>query len=122
MKVLFNDNGFITNFAIVGDLVGGIDVQDPSNIEHFFDNFTSYKVVDGMAIFDETKDTEVKIEEAMQEYRTRREKECFPIINRGKLWYDTLTNEQTEELNTWYHGWLDGTPTQTIPTKPVWLI
>ena len=121
MKVLLNDNGFITNFAIVGDLIDGLEVQDPTNEEHFFDHFSSYRVVDGVVVFDETKDIEVKTEESMQEYRIRREKECFPIINRGKLWYDTLTDEQTSELNKWYHEWLDGTPTQTIPTRPTWL-
>ena len=120
MKVLLNDNGFITNFAIVGDLIDGIDVQDPANEEHFFEHFSSYRVIDGVVVFDETKDVEVKTEELMQEYRMRREKECFPVINRGKLWYDTLTEEQTSELNVWYHEWLDGTPTQTIPTRPIW--
>ena len=121
MKVLFDSNGFITNFAIVGDLVDGIEAQDPVDEEHFFDNFSSYRVIDGVVVFDETKDVEVKTEASMQEYRALREKECFPIINRGKLWYDTLTEEQTYELNIWYHEWLDVTQTQTIPTRPTWL-
>ena len=53
--------------------------------------------------------------------RIRREEECFPVINRGKLWYDKLTEEQHEELEHWYHEWLDVTETKIIPEKPLWL-
>ena len=53
--------------------------------------------------------------------RHRRETECFTIINRGKLWYDKLTEEQHEELNIWYHEWLDVTETKIIPERPLWL-
>ena len=53
--------------------------------------------------------------------RYRRENECFPIINRGSLWYDTLTDEQKAELSVWYHAWLDAPQTMVIPTKPTWL-
>lgn len=47
--------------------------------------------------------------------------ECFSVINRGRLWYDALTEEQLSELQSWYRAWLDGTNTQTIPEKPEWL-
>lgn len=53
--------------------------------------------------------------------RVRRELECFPIVNRGKLWYDLLTNDQLEELRTWYNKWLDATRTLIAPIKPIWL-
>ena len=33
-------------------------------------------------------------EAAKAEYRKRREVECFPVINRGQLWYDTLSAAQ----------------------------
>ena len=57
----------------------------------------------------------------LEELRQRREQECFTIINRGALWYATLTDEQVEELNKWYIGWLDCTETLEIPEKPEWL-
>ena len=53
--------------------------------------------------------------------RERREKECFPVINRGKLWYDCLTPLQLGELKSWYWAWLNVTDTCVIPTKPAWL-
>lgn len=53
--------------------------------------------------------------------RQRRKDECFPIINRGVLWYNCLTIEQKSELNGWYHNWLNATETGVIPAKPSWL-
>lgn len=53
--------------------------------------------------------------------RHRREAECFPVINRGSLWYDSLTAEQKAELKTWYEAWLDAPETLVVPTKPNWI-
>ena len=55
------------------------------------------------------------------ELRRRREVECFSIINRGQLWYNTLTEEQMVELKEWYIAWLNVTDTLIIPNKPNWL-
>lgn len=53
--------------------------------------------------------------------RARRNIECFPIINRGQLWYTTLTQEQLTELNEWYRAWLDVTDTKVVPERPDFL-
>lgn len=55
------------------------------------------------------------------ELRLRREIECFPIINRGELWYAKLTTEQKSELSNWYEEWLDAPATLIIPEPPEWL-
>ena len=62
-----------------------------------------------------------KIIEHKNELRARRQSICFPIINRGQLWYDSLTDLQKEELKVWYKAWLDVTKTLVEPTKPEWL-
>lgn len=54
--------------------------------------------------------------------RIRREEECFPIINRGSLWYERLTDAQKEELEEWYQAWLDAPETKVVPEKPQWLV
>ena len=38
--------------------------------------------------------------------RNMRERVCFPVINRGKLWYDSLTSEQLNELKKWYNDFV----------------
>lgn len=56
-------------------------------------------------------------DQILDNLRTRREEECFSIINRGVLWYNLLTTEQQQELNTWYQAWLD-VPQVYLETKP----
>ena len=68
--------------------------------------------------YDNTEDLRIA---KLEELRQRREQECFTIINRGKLWYDTLTEEQIQELNEWYIKLLDSTITLEEPQKPEWL-
>lgn len=59
--------------------------------------------------------------ELKNDLRKRREQVCFPIINRGQLWYNTLTAAQITELSAWYQAWLDVTETRVVPTAPSWL-
>jgi len=54
-------------------------------------------------------------------YRRRRNRECFPIINRGNAWYNTLTSSQKLDLDKWYKDWLEVTVTLVEPIKPKWL-
>lgn len=54
-------------------------------------------------------------------YRELRNKICFPIINRGRLWYDNLNNEQEGQLKEWYECWLKVTDTYVIPNCPKWI-
>lgn len=53
--------------------------------------------------------------------RTRRESECFSIINRGTLWHDKLSTQQKSELSKWYEAWLDAPATGVIPERPTWI-
>lgn len=54
-------------------------------------------------------------------YRVIRSQVCFPVINRGQLWYNKLTDEQKEELAKWYNDWLNVTETLIEPKTPEWL-
>ena len=59
--------------------------------------------------------------ESLDVLRKKREEICFPIINRGKLRYDSLSSEQYQELKDWYKKWLNVTETNIIPETPKWL-
>ena len=61
------------------------------------------------------------LEQKLEALRSKREVECFTIVNRGQLWYNSLTDEQINELNTWYQAWLDVTETLKEPEKPEWI-
>lgn len=51
----------------------------------------------------------------------RKRKRVFSIVNRGPAWYNTLSNIQKEQLDTWYRAWLDAPSTLIEPTDPSWL-
>lgn len=121
MKVLLSDQGYVVSYALEGELLDAVEAAEPSDLSHFEEYFTAYRVQDGALVFDDAQAAEEQVETAKSAYRQRRQTECFPVINRGRLWYDTLTEDQLSELKTWYQAWLDGTNTQTIPEKPEWL-
>lgn len=121
MKVLLNEQGYVESYALEGDLLDAVETEKPDDLLHFEEHFTAYQVRDGIMVFDDAQAAAEQAEAAKGAYRKRREVECFPVINRGQLWYDTLSEEQLSELKTWYLAWLDGTNTQTIPEKPEWL-
>ena len=61
------------------------------------------------------------LENTIKGLRDEREKVCFSVINRGRLWYNRLTTEQYAELEIWYQAWLDVTDTLVRPLQPTWL-
>lgn len=120
MQVVLKD-GYVYSYAIVGDLLNSIEVKAPTDMKSFETNFQAYKYSDGKLVLDEQKLQDLTYDEKIEELRQRREVECFPIINRGKLWYDSLTPYQISELNEWYNAWLQVTETLKAPEKPEWL-
>lgn len=79
--------------------------------------------------WDEYEDIQVYVQYTAEELatikannlRARRAAECFPIVNRGALWYEKLTEEQKTELAAWYQAWLDAPATGIAPEMPTWL-
>ena len=63
--------------------------------------------------------TELELQQ--RELRNRRVYECFQYINRGKLWYDNLSESKLKELQDWYQKWLDVTITLQPPERLKWL-
>lgn len=60
-------------------------------------------------------------EERLDRLRVERERTCFPVVNRGAVWYNRLTPEQQAELQAWYQAWLDVTKTGVMPKTPKWV-
>ena len=85
--------------------------------------------VEAKEAYDDYEDIQVYVRYTEEELKERkiaklkaqRERECFAYVNRGAVWYDSLTSEQRKELDVWYKAWLNVTETLTPPEKPVWL-
>lgn len=69
--------------------------------------------------FEELTETST-VEETREVIRTKRAS-CFDVVNRGLIWYETITPDQKAELIGWYQAWLDAPQTLIIPEKPTWL-
>lgn len=121
MKVLLNESGYVESFTIVGELVEGIEVTEPSDMEHFYAHFEAYGLVDGVLVFNDVREHTLDHAKLVAEIKERREKECFLVINRGELWYERLTEVQHEELKAWYQAWLDAPGNLTIPEPLSWV-
>ena len=82
------------------------------------DKYHSWRVVKGKLCHERYEATPEA--ELLQELRERRDEVCFPVINRGRAWYDMLTDKQRQELDKWYKDWLDVTKTKKEPRTPAW--
>ena len=114
-------NGYVESFSVNGQFVDGIEVEMPLDFEDFFKNYQAYTVSEGVLVKNLDKLAEIQHEILLSQLREQRKTECFPIINRGSLWYNRLTEEQITELDTWYSAWLDVTDTLVVPTMPDWI-
>lgn len=119
IKAKINENGFLTDYAIVGDIDNSIEIEIPDDFNQKY--YRCYKVENGAATFDENQKVVFEHEILLYTLRGRRTNECFSVINRGSVWYDTLTIEQKTELGAWYEAWLDVTTTLEVPVLPTWL-
>ena len=121
MQVICDDRGFVQSFAFVGNLVNGIEVADPETLDLFTQQHFAFRLENGKLVHDATEYENRKTEEQKEEYRRRRETECFSVINRGQLWYEGVSLSQLLELRSWYKAWLNVTETMVVPEKPTWI-
>ena len=123
MEIVLNDQGYVSSYNLTTDTssIGGDIVDNPVDLQDFEVNFYCYKLEGGKLIKDNEKVEEYRIINLKNQVRTRRQAECFNIVDRSKFWYDSLTEAQLNELKTWYDAWLDAPETLVIPTAPLWL-
>ena len=120
MKVTFDENGYVNGWCMVGDN-GGEEYDPPEDFDSFLDHFNVFRQADGKLVRDTEKEEADQLEAELAILRERREKECFSVVNRGWIWYSSLTLAQWRELRTWYLAWLSVTNTKEIPERPSWI-
>ena len=127
LYVKLNGEGYITSIAV--EPYDG-HIETGMTMAQFISNHARRNVADGrhkfcngQIIFDgRAKRNRAACEEALKkELREERARICFPVVNRGTVWYKTLTEEQRAELESWYDAWLRVTETLVSPETPVWV-
>ena len=74
------ENGYVSSYAFIGTVTGGVEVPDPPDMDHFEWHFQSYRLEDGALIFDEKQNTELERKALCDELRKRRETECLRAV------------------------------------------
>ena len=120
MKVTFDENGYVNGWCMVGDN-GGEEYDPPDDFDSFLEGFMHFKLSDGKLVQDKDKASADALALEQTSLRERREQECFSVVNRGWIWYSSLTLAQWRELRSWYLAWLNVTDTKVIPERPSWL-
>lgn len=123
MRIQINDDNYVIQWSL-DDQFNELLFDIPETVEipeDFEENAFFYKYEDGEFIFDSEYKEETLHEQKVVEIRQHREQTCFPIINRGGLWYDLLSENERAELLDWYMAWLDATETLIEPEMPEWL-
>ena len=121
MKILIDENKYLTCVCIDAELNGGIEVETPEDVDTFIDVFRAYRYDNGKLMLDQSRLHALNDERINNDLRRKRDKVCFPYVNRGYLWYSKLTDDQKEQLNEWYQAWLDVTDTKVAPQMLEWL-
>lgn len=120
MRITVDEKGYVTGWSIAGD-EEGILCQAPADFDRFAVFYPAYQLENGKLTEDSEALAALQEQHRKEEIRRQREDQCFPYINRGTLWYESLTQDQRTQLRQWYQAWLDAPETMTIPEAPEWL-
>lgn len=121
MQIQIDKDGYILGFCSIGGFENGIEVPDSFLDGVDVSKLESYKYIGTTAVFDIERYRTIEQSKKRDEIRTRREIECFSIVDRP-LWVDTLTAEQRVQLKAWYQLWLNAPETMVIPEKPNFIV
>lgn len=123
-EIIVDKDNYVISYGIANEnchMENSILVDIDCTEEEFANSFKNYKLVNDELVYDTNKELITNQEEKKHKIRQLRQKECFSVIDRSQLWYNSLTNEQKAELQEWYEAWLIAPDTLVIPTKPDWL-
>lgn len=121
MFLQLDEDNYVVGYAMVGGVVGGVEVMDSMLDQIEPSKIGFYTYVDGVITLDQERYTASIIDTSKDVIRERRGAECFQIINRGRPWYDLWTAPQYTSIKTWYQGWLDAPASGVIPVRPLFL-
>ena len=121
MFITIDKNGFVDSWSWAKNNPDMIEIDNALIPKDWNQNAFYYRYCGGALHYDTEGKAAHDLEEKILRLKEDRELKCFSIINRGQLWYSTLTKKQLKELQDWYIAWLDAPQTLKEPIKPDWL-
>lgn len=124
IEVKYDTNKYVTEYNLLvttGHLFDSELVELTDDIENFITYYSAYQCIDNQLVLDTAKQEKLINEREKDIIRQQRKYQCFKKVDRSPMWYKSLTEEQQQELQSWYQAWLNAPDTGIIPETPIWL-
>ncbi len=113
MKIRTNEEGYVTDYAIIGDISDSVEVPDLSDeeLKAFTENYGAYKLTDGALVLDEDKLAADKAEaeaQALSKQYIPSEQKSAAVVGRMMLKQLTLDDDERIQVSGLYETWAPG--------------
>lgn len=114
MKIRTNEDGYVTDYALVGDISDSIEVPDltEDELNTFIENHGAYKLIDGTLVLDEDKFAADKAEaeaRALSKQYIPSEQQSMAVVRRMMLKQLTIDNDEERiQISGLYEAWQPG--------------
>ena len=109
-------------------LEGMIEIEDELIPREFLDDyakndgsFQAWKYEDNNFNYSKDKYKNLQNKILIEELRTRRETECFHVIDKGPFFFEQFNENELKQIKEWRVKWLKVTDTLKVPKKPSFL-
>lgn len=114
MKIRTNEDGYVTDYALVGDISDSIEVPDltEDELNTFIENHGAYKLTDGVLVLDEDKLATDKAEaeaQALSKQYIPSEQQSMAVVRRMMLKQLTIDDDEERiQISGLYEAWQPG--------------
>ena len=113
MKIRTNEEGYVTDYALVGDISDSVEVPDftDEELDTFTENYGAYKLIDGALVLDEAKLAADKAEaeaRALSKQYIPSEQQSVAAIGQMMLKQLTLDDDERIQVSGLYEAWKPG--------------
>ncbi len=114
MKIRTNEQGYVTDYALVGDISDSIEVPDltEDELNTFIENYGAYKLIDNALVLDEDKLAADKAEaeaRALSKQYIPSERRCMAVVSRMMLKQLTIDDDEERiQISGLYEAWQPG--------------
>ena len=113
MKIRTNEQGYVTDYAVIGDISDSVEVPNFTGDElyAFMENYGAYKLTDGALVLDEDKLAADKAEaeaQALSKQYIPSEQQSAAVIGRMMLKQLDLDDDERIQVSGLYETWAPG--------------
>lgn len=113
MKIRTNEQGYVTDYALIGDISDSVEVPDftDEELDTFTENYGAYKLTDGALVLDEDKLAADKAEaeaQALSKQYIPNAQQSAAVVGRMMLKQLDLDDDERIQVSGLYETWAPG--------------